>query len=154
MLKDYTIKIILKPCGMNGNKKFIDTNLIIYFLELNEEFYPQVNSIFKKAETGEIKLFTSSLSYLEVLVPVIKTNNIELRSKYNYLFKGFEGLKVIDIDMEVAYIGAVIKAKYGIRTPDALQISCAIKAECDEFFTADARLKTIKEIKVTIIRPE
>lgn len=138
---------------MNGNKKFIDTNLIIYYLELNEDFYPQIKDIFKKAEEGRIKLITSSLSYMEALIPVVKADDIILKAKYNYLFKGFEGLQVLDIDMEVAYIGAVIKAKYGIKTPDALQVGCAIRAGCDEFLTADTRLGVIKDINVTVIRP-
>lgn len=138
---------------MSGNKIFIDTNLIIYYLELNEEFYPTVKEIFKMAEVGKIRLITSSLSYMEALVPIVKKDDISLKAKYDYLFKGFEGLEVMDIDMDIAYTGAVIKAKYNIRTPDALQIGCAIKAGCDEFLTSDARLKSVEDIKITVISP-
>jgi len=136
---------------MNGNKIFLDTNLIIYFLEANEDFYPKIRTFFLQAENKEITIYTSSLSYLEVLVPVIKNRKIELKAKYDYLFKGFYGVKIIDIDLEVAEIGAFIRAKYNIRTPDALQVACVIKEKCDKFLTADKRLKDIQEIEVEII---
>ena len=42
----------------------------------------------------------------EVLVPVIKKNDNNLRIKYDYLFKSFEGLKVWDINLEVTEVGA------------------------------------------------
>jgi len=130
-------------------KIFIDTNIIIYFLEKNEQFHKKVSGCFEKAERKEIELFTSSLSYMEVLVPIIKTKNTSLESQYNFLFKDF--LNLIAIGLEVARIAASLRGKYPIRTPDALQIACAVKAHCDMFVTADSTLKKIKDIKVTLI---
>jgi predicted nucleic acid-binding protein len=101
-------------------KIFLDTNAIIYFLEEDPQFYNQVMGYFERAERGEWELYTSSLSYMEVLIPVVKLGNVALEAKYNYLFKHF--FRVVNTDLEVARAGAVIKAKYGIKTPDALQV--------------------------------
>ena len=87
----------------------------------------------------------------EVLVPVIKKNDNNLRIKYDYLFKSFEGLKVWDINLEVTEVGAEIRAKYGIRTPDSLQVGCAIWAGYEEFLSSDRRLGRIGEIKVSVL---
>ena len=83
------------------------------------------------------------------MVPVVKLNDISLESQYNFLFKDF--LKIVDIDLEVARLGAIIRSNYNLRTPDALQIACALYYHCDEFVTADSSLKRINEIKITLI---
>lgn len=128
---------------------FLDTNIIIYFLEKNKLFFEKVIPYFERAESGEIELFTSSISYMEVLMPVIKKQDIDLESKYNYLFKNF--LNVISIDLEIGRIGAEIRAKYNIKVPDALQIASAINFECKKFITADKELDKIKKIEIIII---
>ncbi|MCL4429009.1 MAG: type II toxin-antitoxin system VapC family toxin [Deltaproteobacteria bacterium] len=133
-----------------GLNVFADSNIIIYFLERNERFFSLVEPYFKKCQKKELVLFTSSLSFMEVLVPIVSEGNRVLQAKYNYLFKDF--LKIIDIDLNVAEIGAYIKARYRIKTPNALQIACAKKANCNEFLTADAGIEKIKEIKIKIIK--
>ena len=83
------------------------------------------------------------------MVPIVKLNDISLESQYNFLFKDF--LKVVNIDLDVARLGALIRSHYNIRTPDALQVACALNSHCDEFVTADSSLKKINEIKITLI---
>jgi predicted nucleic acid-binding protein len=133
-----------------GLNVFVDSNIIIYYLEKNERFFPSILPYFEKCQKKELILFTSSLSLMEVLVPILSMNSRSLEAKYSYLFKNF--FKVLDIDLNIAKIGAYIKGKYGVRTPDALQVACAKKAGCDEFLTADTGIIKIKEIKITIIK--
>ncbi|MHB1678991.1 MAG: type II toxin-antitoxin system VapC family toxin [bacterium] len=128
---------------------FLDTNIIIYFLEKNYHFFEKVIPYFEKAEKGEIKLYTSSISYMEVLIPVFKKQDIDLEAKYNYLFKTY--LNSISIDLEIARIGAQIRAKYAIKVPDALQIACALNSGCKKFITADKGLDKIKKIEIVIL---
>lgn len=132
-----------------GLKIFLDTNIIIYFLEKNNKFFNKVLPYFRKAETKDVELYTSSLSYMELLIPVIKNKDVNLEAKYNFLFKNF--FNVVNIDMETARIGAKIRAGYGIRTPDALQIACAIRSNCKQFITSDRRLKKISGIEIVVI---
>jgi len=130
-------------------KTFLDTNIIIYFLERNDKFFDKVLPYFRKAETKDIKLYTSSLSYMELLIPVVRNKDINLEAKYNFLFKNF--FNVANIDIETAKIGAQIRGQYGIRTPDALQIACAVRSDCKQFITSDRRLKKIGGIEMVII---
>ena len=46
---------------------------------------------------------------------------------------------------------AELRAKYGIRTPDAIQLSSVICKKGDVFITNDIKLKAVKEIKVMTI---
>ena len=132
-----------------GLRIFLDTNIIIYFLEKNNKFFDKVLPYFRKAEAKDAKLYTSSLSYMELLIPIVKNKDINLEVKYNFLFKNF--FNVANIDIETAKIGAQIRGQYGIRTPDALQIACAIRSDCKQFVTSDRRLKRISSIEMVII---
>lgn len=42
---------------------------------------------FLQAEEKRIEIVTSTISYIEVLVSVLKLNNTFLEAKYNYVFK-------------------------------------------------------------------
>lgn len=130
-------------------KTFLDTNIIIYFLEKNDKFFDKVLPYFRKAETKDIKLHTSSLSYMKLLILVVKNKDINLEAKYNFLFKNF--FNVANIDIETAKIGAQIRGRYGIRTPNALQIACAVRSGYKQFITSDRRLKKIDGIEIVII---
>ncbi|RLD96820.1 MAG: hypothetical protein DRI91_06425 [Aquificota bacterium] len=131
-------------------KVFLDTNAIIYFLEENPRFYRQVVGYFERAEKGEIELYTSSLSYMEVLVPVVKLERVALEARYNYLFERF--LRVVDIDLDVAREAAVVKARYGFKTPDALQVACALSVPCKKFVTAGRPLARVEGLEVILLK--
>ena len=131
-------------------KIFLDTNIIIYFLERNEYFYDKVLPFFKDAEQNQVKLFSSSLSYMELLIPIVKKKDLHIEIKYNFLFKKF--FEVVDINMKVARLAAIIRAKYRTKTPDSIQIACAIYAGCSRFVTSDKKLKGVEEINVLIIK--
>ena len=46
---------------------------------------------------------------------------------------------------------AEMRAKYNLRTPDALQLSVAIEHKADYFLTNDTRLKAVTEIQSVIL---
>jgi predicted nucleic acid-binding protein len=41
-----------------------------------------------------------------------------------------------------------LRARYNLRTPDALQVATALVRRCEAFLTNDARLKRVTEIRV------
>jgi predicted nucleic acid-binding protein len=52
----------------------------------------------------------------------------------------------------VAYRAAELRAKYGLKTPDSIQVGAALEYGAKYFLTNDFRLKTVKEI--TTITPQ
>jgi predicted nucleic acid-binding protein len=55
---------------------------------------------------------------------------------------------LVPIDIEVAELAADLRARYNLRTPNALQVAAAIVRRCEVFLTNDARLKRVAEIRV------
>ncbi len=63
----------------------------------------------------------------------------------------FPNLTIKDVDKDIAIISAKLRAKYKIRTPDAIFIATGIAENADTFITNDDQLKNIKEIKITLL---
>jgi predicted nucleic acid-binding protein len=55
-------------------------------------------------------------------------------------------------DADVAEISSDLRARYGIRTPDAIQVATAIRHKAEKFITNDERLAFVKDIRVTMPR--
>ncbi|HEX7575807.1 MAG TPA: PIN domain-containing protein [Candidatus Methanoperedens sp.] len=57
-------------------------------------------------------------------------------------------LEMVPLDEKVSIKAAELRAKYGLRTPGAIQLASVIYKKGDVFVTNDRGLKSIKEIKV------
>ena len=55
------------------------------------------------------------------------------------------------VDAEVAGYAADLRAQYGLRTPDALQIAAAKTANCQVFLTNDKALKRVEAVRVLVL---
>ncbi|WP_404987325.1 type II toxin-antitoxin system VapC family toxin [Candidatus Hadarchaeum sp.] len=55
------------------------------------------------------------------------------------------------MDAAIAERAADLRARYGLRTPDALQVATALHAGATAFLTNDARLKAVRELEVVLL---
>jgi len=74
----------------------------------------------------------------------------EVAREYLHLLTTYPNLAILAIDVEVAEIAAELRAKYGVRTPDALQLA-AVQAGATGFITNDRRLEAIKELEIGVL---
>jgi len=125
----------------------LDTNLFIYVFEQSADYGEKAKGILEQVENGEISAVASVVSLTEILVKPIREGNITLEKQYKLLFTHFPNLNIIPISNTIAERAAFLRGTYGIKTPDALIIACAIDAGADMFITNDLRLEQIKEIK-------
>ncbi|MCD6398088.1 MAG: PIN domain-containing protein [Spirochaetaceae bacterium] len=145
---DDKIKKLLKGHQVVG----LDTMIFIYSMEARKPYIPFLRSIFNYIEGGFVKGVTSAITLLEILVKPIKDQNITAIKDYKFLLNNFPNLKMVNIDPGIAERGAELRAKYGIRTPDALQVASAIENQATIFISNDNKLKKIKEIGIIALR--
>jgi len=106
---------------------FIDTAPLIYYIEDSNKPYSDVLDIFFGMNLNmQTQLITSTISLLEVLVIPLRTNNTELADNYKYLLCQSNTFKLFDVDADISYKAAELRAKYRLKTPDAIQIATAI----------------------------
>jgi len=136
---------------LRGLRICIDTAPFIYFIEKNSKYLGLLRPFFAEINAGKIDALTSTITLLEVLVLPFKTKNESLAERYRDILLYAEGLTTFEIFHEVSELSAKLRAKYSIRTPDAIQIAVGIIYGADTFLTNDSGLKKVKDIRVVIL---
>ena len=134
-----------------GSIVCIDTAPFIYFIEKNSKYLGLLRPFFAEINAGKIDALTSTITLLEVLVLPFKTKNESLAEKYRDILLYAEGLTTFEIFHEVSELSSKLRAKYSIRTPDAIQIAVGIIYGADAFLTNDSSLKKVNDIRVVIL---
>jgi len=60
-------------------------------------------------------------------------------------------IKMLEIGPDIAEKAADLRARYNLRTPDALQVATALYAGCDAILTNDAAMARVTELSVLVI---
>ena len=91
---------------------------------------------------------TSAVTLVAVLVLPLRNRNTELAKRYELLLTHGRGLRLVEIDIGQLRLAAEIRARRGIRTPDAPQLAAALTMRCATFVTNDKRLQTLPGLQV------
>lgn len=113
---------------------YVDACILIYALE---DPGPRGVRARQAIQGAEATLASSPLALTESLVRPLRDGNLELRDRQLALYRQFLD---IDLGFDVYLRAAEIRARYGLRTPDALHLAAAQLAGCDAFWTNDKRL--------------
>jgi predicted nucleic acid-binding protein len=89
---------------------------------------------------------------LEVLVVPIRAGNASLAARYETLLTRGRGLRLVDVDRVQLRTAAELRARHGVRTPDALQLAAALTTGCAAFVTNDGRLRDLPGLRVLQLR--
>ncbi|MEA3442765.1 MAG: PIN domain-containing protein [Chloroflexota bacterium] len=130
----------------------LDTMTFIYHFEENKEYLPFTRALFELIEDGRIEGKTSVITRLEILVKPRECGNEILVDEYKLTLENFPHLEVIPVDATVADLASDIRAKYKLRTPDAIQLAASISRNAQAFVTNDESLKKVKGIEIVVMR--
>lgn len=130
----------------------LDSAIFIYFIERHPEWRPIVRPIFQLAADGDRDLVTSELSLAEVLVVPYRIGDLALAERYEALLTRSRHLSVVPIDRQLLRAAAQLRARYGLKTPDALQIAAALASGSTSFVTNDRRLPKIPGLRILQLR--
>ena len=92
-----------------------------------------------------------AITLTEVLIQPLKQEQIHLQKEYRDLLLHSANFYTLPVNAEIAEQAAVLQARYGLRTPDALQVAVAKKANCQIFLTNDKALKRVEDVNVLIL---
>jgi predicted nucleic acid-binding protein len=113
---------------------YIDSCLVIYLAEDRS----RQDFIAHAMEREASAVFAlSPLVKLECLVEPHKQGDLALERFYLELFDRFVTLEMTET---VFLQGARLRAQFGLRTPDALHLACALHHRCESLWTNDNRL--------------
>jgi predicted nucleic acid-binding protein len=81
----------------------------------------------------------------------VKTGATKLEQEYRDILVNSGDYRLLPVTRQIAESAADFRARYNLRTPDALHIATAIAAQCDVFLTNDAGIKRVTEITVLVL---
>jgi predicted nucleic acid-binding protein len=100
---------------------------------------------------GSLFGMTTAIALLEVLVVPMRQHNLALQAEYRDLLLHSNNFATFNITTDSAQIAADLRARYGLKTPDALQLGCALENGCDAFLCNDTAFKRVTELRVLIL---
>ncbi|MFQ6117089.1 MAG: type II toxin-antitoxin system VapC family toxin [Candidatus Bipolaricaulia bacterium] len=128
-----------------------DTMVFIYHLEDHPAYASLTQPLFEAWEEGKSSGVTSVITILEILVKPKREGKREAARDYLELLITYPNLTIVEVDLGLADLAADLRAKYGIRMPDALQLAAALQAGAGGFITNDGRLKQVTELEVAVL---
>jgi predicted nucleic acid-binding protein len=120
---------------------FLDACIIIYWIEAPDPFHARLMARLRalRRQAPDAGFAVSRLSWMECLVKPMRDNDQALMDEYRVFFDAGQ-LQVIELSAPVIERATSLRAKHGLRTPDALQAASALEITGDILFlTNDER---------------
>ena len=114
---------------------YLDSCLVIYAVEHDPVFGKSIREAMTRFEQHQFAI--SPLVKLECLVKPMKSGDVVLQ---RYFESALSQLKLLDMSDSVFLLAAQLRARFGLKTPDALHLACAQVHECTALWTNDDRL--------------
>jgi len=114
---------------------YLDSCLLIYVVENHPKLAPRIQAAMAKhpAETFAI----SSLVTLKCLVKPLRGDDLGLLRRYD---SSFAEMEILTLPESVYRDAARLRARFNLKTPDALHLACAQYHGCAALWTNDNRL--------------
>ena len=134
-----------------GQTVFADTVTFIYYFENHEVYADRLDRLFQSFADLNVQIVTSMVTYIEVLTLPEKNGNHRLAAKYRDYLTNSENLSVYPLDFQVADEAVRLRAKHGLRTPDAIQLATARVCGADVVLTNDQRWRIVPNMPVVLM---
>lgn len=125
-----------------------DTMVFIYHVQDHPRYTPFTEQLFSAWEEGTVAGVTSVLTLLELLVKPLMDDHTQAVADYKELLTTFPNLTLAPVNEIIADRAAALRARYGLRTPDAIQIATAIWAGAGMLVTNDRALARVREVTI------
>lgn len=129
----------------------LDTSIFIYHLEPNPKYLAYTDLIFSWIERPESKAITSTITMMELLVLPYRDGDEQQANDLYGLLSTYPNLDWIAPNLEIAELGARIRARHRLQTPDALQAATAEHAQATGLITNDAVFERVQSFQSLVL---
>lgn len=119
-----------------GKRLAVEMTLFILALEDNRDF-PLASEFFRILSSSKATAYTSVLTVTEALTKSYELNSLNLIPDRLTFIAGAGLITVVDVSRAIALKAAELRAKYRLKTPDAIHLATALEANCELFLTTD-----------------
>lgn len=129
----------------------LDTSVFIYQLEAHSRYVALTDSVFSWLERPGHEAVTSTITMTELLVPSYRDDDENRVDAFYGLLSTHPNLRWVAPDLETADRAAKLRARYRLRTPDALQAATAILSHATGLITNDPVFSRVAELDTAVL---
>ena len=129
----------------------IDTSVWIYHFEQNPKLAPAAGRVIENLEAGKFRGVASALTLLELTVRPLQLGRQDVADDYEVLLGYFPNLELQPISREVLLEAAGLRARYRLRTPDAIQIATGLRYGATLAVTNDEAWRSLPLIETAVL---
>jgi predicted nucleic acid-binding protein len=129
----------------------LDTNPFIYLFERHPHYFPLAETLFKYLKTPGVQGVTSIITLIETCVHPQREGRTDLVKIYEHALLNSPQVQMLSIEPALAKRAIALRAQYGFRVPDALQIAAALESNATLFVTNDHRLIKCTDLAILIL---
>ena len=130
---------------------YLDTNCFIYSVERIDPYRTILDALWQAVSVGQIKVVTSELTLLEVLVKPLKARDFTTAGIFRTVLRHSPDVQMLSITQAILEEAATLRATIGIKTPDALHAATALLSGCTLLITNDNTFRQITGLSVTLL---
>ncbi len=133
---------------LQGKTVGLDTAPLIFFIEKHDVYVGVVRPFFQAVDRGEIRVVTSTVTLLEVLVHPIRRGDESLAHQYNDILLTSPHISTMPVTPATAQAAAELRVDHNLKTPDAIQLAVAMTNHAVAFLTNDRDYGSVSGIDV------
>ena len=129
----------------------VDTAPLVYLVEDHPIYADIAEAVFRRTTANGVYVCSTVVTLSEVLIVPKRAGRADLEIAYRDLLLNNGNFALLPVDVAVAERAADLRARYNLKTPDALQVATAIENGCEAFLTNNAGLRRVAEIGILVL---
>jgi predicted nucleic acid-binding protein len=128
----------------------LDTSVWIYHFE-GSDHARAADSVLEAIAHGHVAAVTSELVLLELLVAPLRKKDRDAADEIELALLHFPNLRLAPVTRNVLVRAAELRARYGLRAPDAIMLASAVESGATLAVTNDKAWRKVEEIDVLLL---
>lgn len=129
----------------------LDSSVFIFHIEGNPKYGELADAVFTWLEGPRAEAVTSTITMLELLVQPYRLSDIDRVNQFYALLSSYPHLMWVVPTLEIADLGARLRAEHNLRTPDALQAATALSSGATGFISNDPVFQRLGNLEIAIL---
>ena len=121
----------------------LDTSVVIGALNRDDALHEAASQAVRN-ERDRHPLAISALSYAEILVGPLRAGGRAVEVVERFAAQ----VRIVELSADIARLAAELRARRGLKLPDAVIVATGLHLRADVILTADARWKGIERVRL------
>lgn len=135
----------------NHKRVLIDTSVWIYHFEQHVQLAAPAGQLIGRLEEGQFRGIASELTLLELTVRPLQLGRQDAADDYETLMSHFPHLELAPITRAILLEAASLRARYRLRTPDAIQLATGLSLKATLAISNDEAWRGLPIIETLIL---